>query len=231
MSLDKTRIIEEVSVIIGDLAGQWSETTALLRVEDELKSTLEWLTAHNIFRWNLRDTTLAHTNGVMAAPANMGKILQIIDTDGNENYYLASHEEYFNWKYDTADRVVTYDKSANIPYYILVDELGVETIVACTFANTTASRQFNIQYTVIATDLEAWIPERLRPFLISYTASQMLIKLENPDTELIGLHNNIARDNFQREKDFSANRGIIGWKTNLGVSPNMVVDIGGSAGL
>jgi len=226
MSLVSAEILAEIRVVCGDLADQFN-STADLKLPYELENTLLFLTSQNIFYWNVRESgALPHSSGVITVPSNMGKVLQIIDSNNNESYYIATYEEFYMKKRNPV-REITYSSSTPVPYLITTSTTtGEEQIELGTFENTDADREFYITYSEYTNLITPWIPERLRPFIVSFTAANFLTKIDSPDANLIQAHVGIARSSLIQEKDFSRNRAVNRFQSNMAISGNRKITLG-----
>lgn len=228
MVLSSTDIINEVKVIVGDLAGQFNGTSAELKLSYELENTLLNLTADNIFYWNTREaSSLSHSSGVITAPSGLAKILNLTDSGNNESYEFVTIEE-FNLVRNNTDRAITYDRYQVIPYIVTVNTTtGAEQITVGTLATTPTTITYNMVYTQQTTSVDAWIPERMRPFLVSFTAANFLVKLDSPDISLVQLHTQIAGMCLQRENNIGINKGVSRFNTNLAANAMNAINTGG----
>lgn len=226
MAFTLADITNEIRVVIGDPADQFNSTTGQLKIENEIKNTVLYLTSRHTFLWNTRETTLTHTSGVLTAPTNMGKILLLTDSGKNEKYYSAPAEEFYMLKRN-ADRAITWSESQPIPYFLTVSSTtGAETLSLGTLSDTPTSLSFYIVYTEYTDDVTTvWIPARLRPFIISETASNLLVKLDSPDMNLVLAHQQIATSCLNREIGFNNTRQISAFNMNLNYSPNSAVRV------
>ncbi len=226
MAFTLADITNEIRVVIGDPADQFNSTTGQLKIENEIKNTVLFLTSRYTFLWNTRETSLAHTSGVLTAPSNMAKILFLSDSGKNEKYYSAPAEEYYMIKRN-ADRAIEWSESQPVPYFLTVSPTtGAETISLGTLSDTPASLSFYIVYTEYTDDVTTvWIPARLRPFIISETASNLLVKLDSPDMNLVVAHQQIATACLNREIGFNNTRQMSAFNMNLNYSPNSSVRV------
>jgi len=231
MVLATTEIVSEISLIIGDLAEQFQGEGAMLKIETEIANTMLFLTTANMFSWNVRRVSgVTHTNGVIPAPTGLGRLVFMSDNAKNESYYLASYEE-FSMLENNSDREITWEEKQPIPFIISVNTTsGSEQIEIATGVGTPSSRTFNMVYTQSTTVVsEVWIPERIRPFIISFTVANLAAKIDSPDSSaLLSTHDKIAQLSLRAELNFATNRGMSRVNTNLRVSPNHSVNVGGN---
>ena len=228
MALSETDIINEIKIIVGDLAGQFSSASADLKLSYELDNTMNKLTSKFIFYWNTREVSgLSHTNGVITAPTGMAKIIQLTDSGYNEGYEFVTVEE-FNLVRNNADRAITWDRNIHIPYIVSVStSTGAETIHVGTLSNTPSDLTFNMVYSEQTSDVAVWVPERMRPFIVSFTAANFLVKLDSPDVSLVQMHMDIARGCLQSENDIGKNKGVSRFNTNLTANAMNAINTGG----
>ena len=231
MTLSTTEVVAEISLIIGDLAEQFQGVDAMLKIETEIANTMLFLTTANVFSWNVRRVSgVTHTNGVIPAPLGFGRLVFMSDNAKNESYYSASYEE-FSMMENNSDRAITWSQDQPIPFIISVDTTsGSEQIEVATGVATPSTRTFNMVYTQSTTVVsEVWIPERIRPFIVSFTVANLAAKIDSPDSSaLLQAHDKIAQYSLRAELDFATNRGMSRVNTNLRVSPNHSVNVGGN---
>lgn len=240
MALITDEVLKEISIIIGDIADQWTEDGCRLKSAYELKNTLLWLTSENIFGWNIREEALTSASGVITPTYSFAKILQICDSNKNINYQGATFEEFYLRKRNT-NFLYKYDSSATIPFLVSVDRTtGAESIVLPEMDPTDwySSLTFYVTYTEPTTfdgtptgTIDVWIPERLRPYVVSRTAAILLAKLENPDKELISTHIQLAEANLQQELVYTTSRHINRFNANIMLSNNTAVNLNSSGGI
>jgi hypothetical protein len=110
-----------------------------------------------------------------------------------------------------------------------VNELtGADQIELATGVSTPTALTFSMVYTQsTTTPATIWVPDRIRPFIISFTVSNLAAKVDNPDSNnLISYHDKIAKIHLTFERDFSNNRGVNKFNTNMRTSINTRLDTG-----
>ncbi len=229
MAFTEVSLTQEVRTIVGDLGDQFGVNSTMMKISDELKNTMYFLTSTENFFWNTQEASLNLSTGTTACPTGLVNVQYMVDNKGNGNYELATAEEYLLIKYNT-EYAVTYDENSRVPYYISVGvTTGVETIQLCTFATTPSDLMVYMVYNeAVSSVTDPRIPERLRPFIVSFTAANLLAKLDNPDKELVQLHSAIAKATLDQEYAIHRRRKANKTHRNLYASPNMGLEVGGN---
>lgn len=231
MTISLTSCVSEVSLIIGDLAQQFQGAGALLSIETEIQNAMLFLTSNNEFSWNTRRVTgVTHSNGTITLPTGTARILYLLDSLANESYYNCPQHEYLIITNNPL-RTLVYSQTTPIPYCFSVNETtGAEQIELATSTGTGSSLTFSMVITQSTTTPETvWVPDRIRPFVVSFTVANLATKIDNPDSNnLVTYHDKLAKMYLDNERGFALNRAINKTNMNLRTPYNFNVNSGGS---